>query len=77
MCHSEFSQGTEYGCRIAVTPLHRRAESRGSTCLIEVSTLRRVTIYPFACSCPILEVPHQCLENHYVSVLQFPTVDGH
>ena len=75
MCHSEFGPGTEYGCQIAVTPLHRRAELRG--CLIEVRTLRRVTIYPLACSCHILEVPHQCLENHYVSVLQFPTVDGH
>ena len=53
MCHSEFGPGTEYGCQIAVTPLHQRAELRGSTCLIEVRTLRRVTIYPLACSCPI------------------------
>ena len=76
MCRSEFGPRTEYGCRIAVTPLHRRAELRGSTCLIEVRTLRRVTIYPLACSCPIRST-HQCQENHYVSVLLFPTVDGH
>ena len=53
MCHSEFGPGTENGCRIAVTRLRRRAELRGSTCLIEDRTLRCVTIYPLACSCPI------------------------